>query len=58
MKGFWKRIFGWWEVGWKQMGDFAEFFYQCNEVGFYGVLKCLWLIAIATAVWSLWIARN
>lgn len=58
MEGFWSRIFGWWEMRWKQVGEFFEFFNMCNDVFFSGVWKSLWLILISVACWSIWMARN
>lgn len=40
------------------MEDFSEFFKHCIEVKWQGMLKSLWLMSIAAACWSLWIARN
>ncbi|KAH1063531.1 hypothetical protein J1N35_028518, partial [Gossypium stocksii] len=31
-EGFWYKIFDWWDVAWKQVNDFEEFFEFCNKV--------------------------
>ncbi|MBA0692313.1 hypothetical protein Goari_009884, partial [Gossypium aridum] len=57
--GFWRRIFNWWEVGWKMVsGNFEEFYSLCFNVKLHSTRKSLWLIAIAAACWSVWLARN
>ncbi|TYH04630.1 hypothetical protein ES288_A08G021800v1 [Gossypium darwinii] len=56
--GFWRRIFNWWDVGWKVVNNFEEFYLLCFKVKFFGSCKSLWLIAIAASCWSIWVARN
>ncbi|KAG4177224.1 hypothetical protein ERO13_A11G286682v2 [Gossypium hirsutum] len=56
--GFWRRIFMWWEMGWKQVEGFSDFFALCNNVQMAGFRKRLWLIAIAATCWTIWLARN
>lgn len=57
-EGFWKIIFYWWEIRWTPVDDFMEFYKLCNKVYLLRVLKCLWLISVVVACWSLWMARN
>ncbi|TYI31182.1 hypothetical protein ES332_A05G435900v1 [Gossypium tomentosum] len=58
INGFWKRIFNWWDIGWKGVNNFEDFYSCCFKVKIFGSCKSLWLIAIAAAVWSIWLARN
>lgn len=37
---------------------FKEFYKLCNNVYLLGVLKCLWLISVSAACWSIWLTRN
>ncbi|KAG4148361.1 hypothetical protein ERO13_D05G282050v2 [Gossypium hirsutum] len=39
-------------------GNFEEFYSLCFNVKLHGTRKSLWLIAIAAACWSVWLARN
>ncbi|KAK5841578.1 hypothetical protein PVK06_003899 [Gossypium arboreum] len=56
--GFWRRIFNWWEVGWKMVSGFEEFYSLCFNAKLHGTIKNLWLKAIAASCWSVWLARN
>ncbi|KAK5847239.1 hypothetical protein PVK06_003543 [Gossypium arboreum] len=47
-----------WEIGWKQVEGFSDFFVLCNNVQMAGFRKRLWLIAIAAACWTIWLAIN
>ncbi|KAK5834475.1 hypothetical protein PVK06_018354 [Gossypium arboreum] len=58
INGFWKRIFNWWDIGWKKVNNFEDFYSCCFKVKILGSCKSLWLIAIVAAVWSIWLARN
>ncbi|TYJ12145.1 hypothetical protein E1A91_A11G328900v1 [Gossypium mustelinum] len=58
INGFWKRIFNWWDIGWKRVNNFEDFYSCCFKVKILGSCKSLWLIAIVAAVWSIWLARN
>ncbi|KAK5823825.1 hypothetical protein PVK06_018588 [Gossypium arboreum] len=46
------------DIGWKRVKNFEEFYSCCFKVKILGSCKSLWLIAIAAAVWSIWLARN
>ncbi|KAB2086355.1 hypothetical protein ES319_A04G025700v1 [Gossypium barbadense] len=56
--GFWGRIFKWWAEVWKPVEGFSDFFVLCNNVCMNAFRKRLWLIAIAVACWTIWLARN
>ncbi|KAH1096517.1 hypothetical protein J1N35_013438 [Gossypium stocksii] len=56
--GFWAKIFDWWDVGWKSVDGFVDFFALCNKVNMVESKKTLWMISIAAACWTIWIARN
>ncbi|KAG4180408.1 hypothetical protein ERO13_A10G163850v2 [Gossypium hirsutum] len=56
--GFSKRIFNWWDVGWKVVSNFEEFYSLCFKAKILGSCKSLWLIAIVASCWSIWLARN
>lgn len=58
IKGFWVKIFNWWEVAWKQVDGFLNFFALYNNVKMVEIRKSLRLISIATACWTIWLARN
>ncbi|TYH21186.1 hypothetical protein ES288_A04G023000v1 [Gossypium darwinii] len=58
IEGFWGRIFKWWEVAWKQVEGFLDFFVLCNNVRLAEIWKQLSLIAIEAACWTVWLARN
>ncbi|TYH21059.1 hypothetical protein ES288_A04G012500v1 [Gossypium darwinii] len=58
INGFWKRIFNWWDIRWKKVNNFEDFYSCCFKVKILGSCKSLWLIAIVAAVWSIWLARN
>ncbi|TYI31812.1 hypothetical protein ES332_A04G011700v1 [Gossypium tomentosum] len=58
INGFWKRIFNWWDIGWKKVNNFEDFYSCCFKVKILGSCKSLWLIAIVAVVWSIWLARN
>ncbi|TYI20105.1 hypothetical protein ES332_A07G212600v1 [Gossypium tomentosum] len=51
--GFWRRIFNWWDVRWKEVNNFEEFYSSCFKVKFVGSCKSLWLIAIARSLLSM-----
>ncbi|XP_017604437.1 uncharacterized protein LOC108451233 [Gossypium arboreum] len=58
MEGFWDKIFNWWDVVWKRVDGFVEYFSLCYNVKLDERKKRLWLISIAAACWTIWIARN
>ncbi|KAH1120714.1 hypothetical protein J1N35_003874 [Gossypium stocksii] len=58
IKGFWRRIFEWWDIKWYLVEGFFNFFSLCNNVYLSGIVKSLWLISVAAACWSTWLARN
>ncbi|MBA0756440.1 hypothetical protein Gogos_020638, partial [Gossypium gossypioides] len=58
IKGFWIKIFDWWEVVWNQVDGFEYFFALCNKVKIVRIRKSFWLILISAACWTIWLARN
>lgn len=58
IEGLWAKIFNWWKVVWKQVDGFVDFFALCNNMKMAKIRKSLWLISIAAACWTLWLARN
>ncbi|KAA3463550.1 Retrovirus-related Pol polyprotein LINE-1 [Gossypium australe] len=58
IEDFWAKIFNWWDAVWKKVDGFVEFFALCKNVKIAASKKCLWLISIATACWTIWLVRN
>ncbi|TYI29098.1 hypothetical protein ES332_A05G292700v1 [Gossypium tomentosum] len=58
IEGFWTKIFNWWEVVWKQVEGFEDFFALSINVKMAEMKKSFWLISISAACWKVWLARN
>ncbi|MBA0798685.1 hypothetical protein Gohar_009251 [Gossypium harknessii] len=58
IEGFWYKFFKWWEVEWKLVEGFAEFYSLCYNMKLSRVRRSLWLLSISTTCSSVWIARN
>ncbi|MFQ6647111.1 hypothetical protein Gotur_019248 [Gossypium turneri] len=58
IEGFWIKNFNWWEVSWKQVDGFEDFYLLCNNVKMAEIRKSFWLISISAACWTAWLVRN
>ncbi|KAL4324908.1 hypothetical protein GQ457_11G031730 [Hibiscus cannabinus] len=55
---FWKQFCNWWKLIWPSPRDIDSRYEFCFQVQLAFPVKMVWLLSVAAALWSLWIARN